>query len=180
MISLLLIFSLLVISVYSFKSPLKLSHKVPLKLKAVYDLVIWLVRYELIKTSHMGLCIFFIISLCRDCDGVLVDSEALLKQGEVEALAKHGFKLTIEDCIKLFSGYSPDDATKNFENIMKKPLPPNFFKDQIEGSLQLFKDRLIPLMDNTVLKLYDNKIIQCVASGSPRNRVDISIEKAGI
>ena len=88
--------------------------------------------------------------------------------------------MTIEDCIKLFSGYSPDDATKNFEKEMKKPLPPNFFKDQIEGSLQLFKDRLIPLMDNTVLKLNDNKIIQCIASGSPRNRVDISIEKAGM
>jgi hypothetical protein len=39
-----------------------------------------------------------------DCDGVLVDSEALLKQGEVEALEELGHKLTIEDCVRLFSG----------------------------------------------------------------------------
>jgi hypothetical protein len=33
--------------------------------------------------------------LIWDCDGVLVDSEALLKQGEVEALAKAGITLSI-------------------------------------------------------------------------------------
>jgi beta-phosphoglucomutase-like phosphatase (HAD superfamily) len=125
-------------------------------LNAMYDLIIW------------------------DCDGVLVDSEALLKQGEVEALAKAGIKVTIEDCVALFSGFSPDAATENFLKVMGKPLPNNFFKEQIEGSLQLFKDRLEPLMKETVLKLHNNKILMCVASGSPRNRVDISIEKGGM
>lgn len=125
-------------------------------LKATHDLVVW------------------------DCDGVLVDSEALLKQGEVEALARAGIAVTVDDCVRLFSGFSPDTATKNFEEAMKRPLPPNFFRDQIEGSLQLFRDRLIPLMDKTVLKLHEQKVNMCVASGSPRNRVDISIQKAGM
>lgn len=40
-----------------------------------------------------------------DCDGVLVDSEALLKQGEVEALQKLGYNsITVNDCVRLFSG----------------------------------------------------------------------------
>lgn len=115
-----------------------------------------------------------------DCDGVLVDSEALLKQGEVEALARAGITVTVDDCVRLFSGFSPDTATKNFEEVMKRSLPENFFKDQIEGSLQLFRDRLIPLMDKTVLKLHQQKVNMCVASGSPRNRVDICIQKAGM
>lgn len=45
-----------------------------------------------------------------DCDGVLVDSEALLKQGEVEALEALGHNLTVDDCVRLFSGVSPDKA----------------------------------------------------------------------
>lgn len=126
------------------------------QLKAKHELVVW------------------------DCDGVLVDSEALLKQGEVEALARAGIVVTVDDCVRLFSGFSPDTATINFEESMKKPLPPKFFRDQIEGSMQLFRDRLIPLMDKTILQLYESKVNMCVASGSPRNRVDLCIQKAGM
>jgi hypothetical protein len=61
----------------------------------------------------------------------------------MEALERGGFKgITIDDCVRLFSGVSPDLATKNFEQEMGAPLPQDFFKDQIEGSMQLFKDRL--------------------------------------
>ena len=49
-----------------------------------------------------------------DCDGVLVDSEALLKQGEVEALERLGFNLSVDDCVRLFSGVSPDTAAVLF------------------------------------------------------------------
>lgn len=34
-----------------------------------------------------------------DCDGVLVDSEALLKQGEVESLATYGIDCKVDDCV---------------------------------------------------------------------------------
>ena len=68
-----------------------------------------------------------------DCDGVLVDSEALLKQGEVEALARAGIEMSVDDCVRLFSGVSVDEADKNFLKDKGKDLPPNFFKDQIAG-----------------------------------------------
>lgn len=84
--------------------------------------------------------------LVWDCDGVLVDSEALLKQGEVEALAEGGFSLTVDDCVRLFSGVSPDKATENFIAEFGKAMPKDFFKDQIEGSMDLFRKRLTPLM----------------------------------
>ena len=40
-----------------------------------------------------------------------MDSEALLKQGEVEALAQifPDLSITSEDCVRLFSGVSPGD-----------------------------------------------------------------------
>ncbi len=115
-----------------------------------------------------------------DCDGVLVDSEALLKQGEVDALRQHGFQLTRDDCTKLFSGYSPEAGASNFKSFTGKELPKDFFKEQVANSLQLFKDKLIPLMHTTVLSLHNSNVRQCVASGSPRERVNISITKGGM
>lgn len=100
-----------------------------------------------------------------DCDGVLVDSEALLKQGEVEALARAGFNLSVDDCVRLFSGVSPDKAEENFFNEMKKPIPANFFKEQIEGSMDLFRRRLQSLMKDTVQTLHERGVSMCVASG---------------
>lgn len=115
-----------------------------------------------------------------DCDGVLVDSEALLKQGEVEGLAKAGFEMSTDDCVRLFSGVSVDEAASNFLNEKKVPLPEGFFKEQIAGSLQLFRDRLVPLMTNTVLSLQSSGYNMCVASGSPLVRVQLCLELAGI
>ena len=115
-----------------------------------------------------------------DCDGVLVDSEALLKQGEVEGLARAGFDMSVDDCVRLFSGVSVDEAASNFMNEKKVPLPAGFFKEQIAGSLQLFQDRLVPLMTDTVLTLHNDGYEMCVASGSPLNRVQLCLELAGI
>lgn len=64
---------------------------------------------------------------------------------------------------------------------MGRSLPPNFFKEQVAGSLELFRQRLQPLMTDTVIKLHEkDKLRQCVASGSPRDRVDICLIKGGI
>ena len=115
-----------------------------------------------------------------DCDGVLVDSEALLKQGEVEGLARAGFEMTTDDCVRLFSGVSVDEAASNFLNEKKVPLPDGFFVEQIAGSLQLFRDRLVPLMTDTVLSLHKSGYEMCVASGSPLGRVQLCLELAGI
>jgi len=48
------------------------------------------------------------------------------------------------------------------------------------GSMQLFRDRLQPLMKDTVLRLKDKGVRMCVASGSPRDRVLLCLEVAGI
>lgn len=115
-----------------------------------------------------------------DCDGVLVDSEALLKQGEVEGLARAGFEMTVDDCVRLFSGVSVDEAASNFLLEKKVALPDGFFAEQIAGSLQLFRDRLIPLMTDTVMSLHKTGYKMCVASGSPLTRVQLCLELADI
>merc|ERR1719282_1648695 len=116
-----------------------------------------------------------------DCDGVLVDSEALLKTAEVEALHAAGFtEVTRDDCNRMFSGFAPEAGAANFEREFGKPLPDHFFRDQIAGSLDLFRERLEPLNAKTVLALHAADRVQVVASGSPRDRVIVCLEKAGI
>jgi len=116
-----------------------------------------------------------------DCDGVLVDSEALLKQGEVEALRDdHDIHLTVEDCVRMFSGVSPDQAMKNFQEATGQPIPPDFFPKQIAGSMDLFRARLEPLMLRTVSALHERGARQCIASGSPKDRVELCVDVAGM
>lgn len=115
-----------------------------------------------------------------DCDGVLVDSEALLKKGEVDALKLLGHDLNVADCTRLFSGVSPDKAMENFKAEFNQDLPSTFFKEQIEGSMGLFQRELQPLMFDTVRELSEAAIPMFVASGSPRERVLLSIEVGGM
>ena len=77
-------------------------------------------------------------------------------------------------------GVSIDEAENNFFNEYKVRLPEHFFKEQIEGSMDLFRSRLEPLMVNTVTRLHQRGALQCIASGSPRPRVDLCVQVAGM
>jgi HAD superfamily hydrolase (TIGR01509 family) len=105
-----------------------------------------------------------------------VDSEALLKQAEVEELQKNGIDISINDCVRLFSGVSIDVATELFEKEFRRKLPENFFQRQIRNSLPLFREKLKPLMSNTTRALYDGGYAMCVASSSPRERVELCVD----
>ena len=112
---------------------------------------------------------------------IAVDSEALLKTAEVEALQEAGFTdVTVDDCNRLFSGFAPEAGAANFLKEFGKPVPEDFFKKQIEGSAQLFRERLTQLNAKTVLALHAQGRRQVVASGSPRDRVLVCLEVAGI
>jgi len=116
-----------------------------------------------------------------DCDGCLVDSEALLKTAEVEALQAAGFsQVTRDDCNRLFSGFAPEAGAANFRKEFGQELPEHFFRDQIAGSAELFRKRLTQLNAKTVLALQAAGVRQVVASGSPRDRVLVCLEVAGI
>ena len=114
-----------------------------------------------------------------DCDGVLVDSEALLKRAEVDALKAAGFDDVDEDaCNRLFSGFAPEAGAVNFEKEYGKPLPEHFFRDQIANSQDLFRKKLEALNGATVRTLHAAGRQQVVASGSPRDRVDVPVPRA--
>eukprot|EP00957_Ditylum_brightwellii_P179721 13690753-Ditylum_brightwellii.AAC.1 len=43
------------------------------------------------------------------------DLEALLKQGEVEGLAREGITMTVEDCMQMFSGMNHKRVIENLK-----------------------------------------------------------------
>ena len=105
----------------------------------------------------------------------------LLKTSEKEALHEAGFtQVTIDDCNRLFSGFAPEAGAANFLAEFGEPVPEDFFKKQIEGSAELFRTRLTQLNAKTVLALAAAGRKQVVASGSPRDRVLVCLEVAGI
>ena len=115
-----------------------------------------------------------------DCDGCLVDSEALLKTAEVEALHAAGFKdVTADDCNRLFSGFAPEAGEANFLKEYGTPLPENYFRDQIANSADLFRARLEQLNAKTVLALHAAGRRQVVASGTMVSSYGAELTKDG-
>jgi HAD superfamily hydrolase (TIGR01509 family) len=67
----------------------------------------------------IGLVIF-------DCDGVLIDSEALCDRVVSADLIRQGWHLTPTDCHRLFLGLTFPDIQKAAETHLRRPLGPNW------------------------------------------------------
>lgn len=110
-------------------------------------------------------CIIF------DCDGVLVDSEAIANRIGVEALRALGCQMTVEESIKRFTGMNDKTERQILYNDFGINLASEFFVDRQLAVLKAFETELKPLM-TPVLNILKNKTIsRCVASSSPRERV---------
>lgn len=106
-----------------------------------------------------------------DCDGVLVDSEILAHQGDIETLSLMGYPITIEESIKRFTGISEDGFRKVILDETGINIPNDFFEIKRKALLRSFELFLKPLIKVVLLELNEKKIKKCVASSSPRERV---------
>jgi HAD superfamily hydrolase (TIGR01509 family) len=123
--------------------------------------------------SHMKNCIIF------DCDGVLVDSEILAHQGDVETLLSMGYPITIEESIKRFTGVNDNSFRQIIFEEAGIVIPDDFFERRRKDLLKTFEADLKPLIETTLSFLSQKKINQCVASSSSRERVIRALELTG-
>ena len=111
-----------------------------------------------------------------DCDGVLVDSEIIANRIEAEGLTSIGYSLTTEECIKRFTGIS----TKGLREIIFKEsgldISLDFLAEQQDLIAKAFEIELRPLIKEILQMVEEAKIMRCVASSSPLNRVTKSLE----
>ena len=71
-----------------------------------------------------------------DCDGVLVDSEALGLEASTTYLASHGFTWSPKDLVQMFTGFRDDVFAKKltaaYHSIHHKAPPQDFFDGLVE------------------------------------------------
>jgi HAD superfamily hydrolase (TIGR01509 family) len=113
--------------------------------------------------------------LVFDCDGVLVDSEILVTQIEVELLAAAGVPMTVEDVIATCVGLSDAEMHRRIEQRWKTRLPHDFVERKRARIAATFEAALRPVPG--IPELLDHLSgPRCVASSSEPKRLRRSLE----
>ena len=98
-----------------------------------------------------------------DCDGVLVDSEKLIKDYVLDQLSTQGINSSFEVVSKYFDGSPLDVIFKSIESSYSADLP-SIFEDEFREELdKRFQNHLVPIK-GIIDALEDIKITKCVAS----------------
>jgi HAD superfamily hydrolase (TIGR01509 family) len=71
-----------------------------------------------------------------DCDGVLVDSEAISCRAHAETLTHHGYPITAEEVLRRFLGVSDREARQIVEGELGRKLPNDFEQEIKRATLQ--------------------------------------------
>lgn len=118
-------------------------------------------------------CIIF------DCDGVLVDSEAIGNRVLLNMASEHGLEMSLEDAYKNFNGRSLKDCFQQIEQAIKNPLPEDFEIEYRKKSFEAFQIHLKPV--EGVIEFINNlKIPYCVASSGPLEKINLNLKTTGL
>jgi HAD superfamily hydrolase (TIGR01509 family) len=117
--------------------------------------------------------------LIFDCNGVLVDSEAIAATVASQELTRAGFKVSPEIVSRFFAGRRPSDMVADVETATQRKLPADFAEKLADATLRRLKAevRAMPHMEYALTWLRGPK---CLASSSPHPRVRMSLESTGL
>ena len=110
-----------------------------------------------------------------DCNGVLVDSEAIAATIAAQELTRVGFAVTPDIIARFFAGRRPADMLADVEAATERKLPPNFGAMLAATTMRRLRDevRATAHADYALTWLRGPK---CVASSSPLDRVRATLE----
>jgi HAD superfamily hydrolase (TIGR01509 family) len=114
-----------------------------------------------------------------DCNGVLVDSERIAAAVAAEAFVRIGVPLTPELISRYFFGRRPADMIATVEHAVQCKLPDGFATAVAAETLRRLRAELRP-MPHVMHALTWLRGPKCVASSSPRDRIEASLEMAGL
>lgn len=118
-------------------------------------------------------CIIF------DCDGVLVDSEAISAKVFQEMVSELGCDLDFETVLEQITGTSMKENLKFFAKCVGRDLPVDFEKEFRARSYEAFKTDLKPIPG--VHELIDKiKIPIGVASSGPAAKIKLNLTTTGL
>jgi HAD superfamily hydrolase (TIGR01509 family) len=118
-----------------------------------------------------------------DCDGVLVDSEAITNGILRDMLEEQGWKLTLQECMDIFVGNTVMDEQVQIEARTGQPLTQAWlmsFRERRNAALDA-DIQAIANIHTAVSQLYDltRGRIAC-ASGADRFKIELMLQKVGL
>ena len=114
-----------------------------------------------------------------DCDGVLVDSELIGCQIEVDCLQAAGFPITLSTLLRDFVGTSNAAMYAALEARFGRPVPADLEDKMRDRVLAAFRSDLQPV-DGIGKVVAGLKKPVCVASSSEPDRIRLSLELTGL
>ena len=118
-----------------------------------------------------------------DCDGVLVDSESITNGVLRDMLEERGWKLTHEECMRIFVGKAVKDEAATIEAYTGQPLTEEWMVSFRERRNQGLMRDVNPIRGGVeavarIHELYQGRI--ACASGADRFKVELQLEKCGL
>jgi HAD superfamily hydrolase (TIGR01509 family) len=114
-----------------------------------------------------------------DCDGVLVDSEALACQSLAETMTRHGLPCTIDDVFTKFLGRGFAAVEDYHQKMLGLPVSEDFLADLRSSQFALFRSHLRPL-PHVPEMLSEFKRPFCLATSSDPERLQLTLEVTGL
>lgn len=121
------------------------------------------------NTTHSKYkCIIF------DCDGVLVDSEAIGNQVLVDLANELGANIDLNYAYQHFKGGSLGGCMKQIETLISSELPNDFEERYRKRSFENFRQYIQPIEGITEV-IKNLKIPFCVASSGPISKIRLNL-----
>ena len=115
-----------------------------------------------------------------DCDGVLVDSEAITHQVLVDALGDLGLKIGLEEAFDLFMGNTLQQTIGIVENRLGGPLPEGFFPQWRERLYATFRELPVQSVSGVEQVLRQVTCPACVVSNGPLAKMRTTLGVTGL
>jgi HAD superfamily hydrolase (TIGR01509 family) len=117
-----------------------------------------------------------------DCDGVLVDTEAIANKFLAKLLTDSGFPISYEDCRRRFVGRTIEAVQEIVERESGRLLSPDWPVTVRIGTERAFQRGVVPVpgAEAAILALQAAGIPFCVASSGRLSKMRTSLGKAGL
>ena len=114
-----------------------------------------------------------------DCDGVLVDSEAISCRIDAEVLTEVGYPITMEQVVARFSGVALEDMLAIIEADMGRPLP-DAYHEAMSGRVWAAYEAELEALPHVATTVRELELPVCVASGSAPHSLRRKLEITGL
>jgi HAD superfamily hydrolase (TIGR01509 family) len=115
-----------------------------------------------------------------DCDGVLVDSEALACRVDLEELTADGITtLSLEEIIRRFSGVPQMEMVREIEQETGLKVRPDF-ASRVQSRVEELMRSSLQAMPGADTALSEIRLSKCVASSSAPSKLDLALTVSGL